>query len=93
MKNAEKKIEEIRKILCDTDLCAEAMVAEIGGIVGDIDTTSEEENERDTKVIISALFPVNGRKSFNGKAKLMLDHATGGRYLRSYYTTVAGFVG
>lgn len=93
MKNAEKKIEEIRKILCDPDLCAEAMVAEIGGIVGDIDTTSEEENARDTKVIISELVPTNGRKSFNKLAKLMLDPANGGHYLRSYDTTVAGYVG
>ena len=34
MNEAEKKIEKIKKILCNSDLCAEAMVAEIGELVG-----------------------------------------------------------
>lgn len=36
--NAEEKLDVIRKILTDEDLCAEAMVTEIGEILNDDDT-------------------------------------------------------
>lgn len=44
------------------------------------------------KVIISELSPVNGRKSFHGKAKLMYNAEDRAHYLRSYDTTMAGYV-
>ena len=44
------------------------------------------------KVIISELSPVNGRKSFYGKAKLMYNPENRAHYLRSYNTTMAGYV-
>ena len=44
------------------------------------------------KVIISELSPVNGRKSFGGKAKLMYNPDNRAHYLRSYNTTMAGYV-
>lgn len=39
---------------------------------------------------ITELIPVNGRKSFYGKAFLI--HNDSGKYLRSYTTIVAGYV-
>lgn len=44
------------------------------------------------KVIISELKPTNGRKSFGGKAKLMYNPDNRAHYLRSYDTTMAGYV-
>ena len=44
------------------------------------------------KVIISELMPTNGRKSFGGKAKLMYNPENRAHYLRSYDTTMAGYV-
>lgn len=44
------------------------------------------------KVIISELKPTNGRKSFGGKAKLMYNPENRGHYLRSFDTTMAGYV-
>ena len=44
------------------------------------------------KVITSELKPTNGRKSFGGKAKLMYNPENRGHYLRSYDTTMAGYV-
>ena len=44
------------------------------------------------KVIISELRPVNGRKSFYGKAKLMYNPKNRAHYLRSYNTTMAGYI-
>lgn len=45
------------------------------------------------KMIITELTPVNGRKSFNHKAKLLHNPKKSAYYLQSYDTTVAGFVG
>lgn len=39
---------------------------------------------------ITELMPINGRKSFYGKA--LLIHNNSGKYLRSYTTIVAGYV-
>ncbi len=44
------------------------------------------------KVITSELKPTNGRKSFGGKAKLMYSPDNRAHYLRSYNTTMAGYV-
>lgn len=44
------------------------------------------------KVITSELKPTNGRKSFGHKAKLMYNPENGAHYLRSYDTTMAGYV-
>lgn len=44
------------------------------------------------KVITSELKPTNGRKSFGGKAKLMYNPDNRAHYLRSYDTTMAGYV-
>ena len=44
------------------------------------------------KVITSELKPTNGRKSFYGKAKLMYNPENRAHYLRSYDTTMAGYV-
>lgn len=44
------------------------------------------------KVIISELKPTNGRKSFGHKAKLIYNPDNRAHYLRSYDTTVAGYV-
>lgn len=44
------------------------------------------------KMIITELSPVNGRKSFYGKAKLMYNPENRAHYLRSYNTTMAGYV-
>ena len=45
------------------------------------------------KMIITELTPVNGRKSFNHKAKLLQHPKKSAYYLRSYDTTVAGVEG
>lgn len=45
------------------------------------------------KMIITELTPINGRKSFNHKAKLLQNPKKGAYYLRSYDTTVAGIEG
>ena len=44
------------------------------------------------KMIITELTPVNGRKSFNHKAKLLQSPKKSAYYLRSYDTTMAGYV-
>lgn len=44
------------------------------------------------KAIISELKPTNGRKSFGHKAKLIYNPDNMAHYLRSYDTTVAGYV-
>ena len=44
------------------------------------------------KAIISELKPTNGRKSFNHKATLIYNPDNRAHYLRSYDTTMAGYV-
>ena len=44
------------------------------------------------KAIISELKPTNGRKSFGHKAKLIYNPDNRAHYLRSYDTTIAGYI-
>lgn len=43
-------------------------------------------------VVVSELIPTNGRKSFYGKAKILRNTRNGAQFLRSYDTTMAGYI-